>query len=246
MFRKHYAAAPLIIDKPVRDRPKPFTEQLCHCYPAAVGRRHAPEQERGPSRDGRGPSCGSGASTTTSARSSRTADLGCPEPHAERLVGRPAAHFAAGDVDAAARDCLAKEQGRILLKQPEFSAGEGAASGGKIALLAFMNLVFETPAHQRAISFEAIAVARVWWRWALDHRRVAGHAARCALRLGQGRRRRGAQVVEVSWVQPRVLGPGGEGALPACASSRTAKIDVCGPASRPVALKARTASSRKH
>ena len=89
------------------------------------------------------------------------------------------------------------------LKQPALRA-KAPFVKEKIALLAFMNLVFETPAHERAISFQAIASRA---RLDLDH--VEWLAMRAmALGLVKGVIDEVAQVVEVSWVQPRVLDAG--------------------------------------
>ena len=64
-----------------------------------------------------------------------------------------------------------------------------------------MNLVFETPAHERAIPFSAIATRA---RLDLDH--VEWLAMRAmALGLVKGVIDEVAGVVEVAWVQPRVL-----------------------------------------
>jgi 26S proteasome regulatory subunit N9 len=109
--------------------------------------------------------------------------------------------FAAGDVDAF-NDCLGKNKNEYL-KQPALRA-KAPFVKEKIALLAFMNLVFETPAHERAISFQAIASRA---RLDLDH--VEWLAMRAmALGLVKGVIDEVAQVVEVSWVQPRVLDAG--------------------------------------
>lgn len=106
--------------------------------------------------------------------------------------------FALGDVDAF-NDCLGRNKDEYL-KQPALRA-KAPFVKEKIALLAFMNLVFETPAHERAIPFSAIATRA---RLDLDH--VEWLAMRAmALGLVKGVIDEVAGVVEVAWVQPRVL-----------------------------------------
>ena len=115
--------------------------------------------------------------------------------------GEDSVRARAGDVDAF-NDLLGKHR-EAYLAQPALRA-KAAFVKEKIALLAFMNLVFETPARQRALPFSAIAA-----RARLDGDQVEWLAMRAmALGLVQGVIDEIARVVEVSWVQPRVLDPG--------------------------------------
>mmetsp|Transcript_2474 Transcript_2474/g.7140 ORF Transcript_2474/g.7140 Transcript_2474/m.7140 type:complete len:391 (-) Transcript_2474:53-1225(-) len=127
--------------------------------------------------------------------------LGALEDTPNAWLGELLRVFAAGDVDAF-NDLLGKHR-EAYLAQPALRA-KAAFVKEKIALLAFMNLVFETPARQRALPFSAIAA-----RARLDGDQVEWLAMRAmALGLVQGVIDEIARVVEVSWVQPRVLDPG--------------------------------------
>mmetsp|Transcript_18291 Transcript_18291/g.54364 ORF Transcript_18291/g.54364 Transcript_18291/m.54364 type:complete len:392 (+) Transcript_18291:261-1436(+) len=109
--------------------------------------------------------------------------------------------FAAGDVDGFAK--LLAEHKEAYLAQPALAA-KAEFIKEKIALLAFMNLIFETPSHERTLTFAVIA-ARA--RLALDQ--VEWLAMRAmALNLVRGVIDQVEGVVVVAWVQPRVLDAG--------------------------------------
>ena len=113
-------------------------------------------------------------------------------------LGELLAVFSRGDVDAF--NALLGTHKDAYVAQPALVA-RSAFVKEKIALLAFMNLIFETPSHLRSLKFADIAE-----RARLDNDQVEWLAMRAmALGLVKGVIDEIDAVVEVSWVQPRVL-----------------------------------------
>ena len=113
-------------------------------------------------------------------------------------LGDLLAVFARGDVDGF--NAALGANAAAYKAQPALVA-RAAFVKEKIALLAFMNMIFETPSHSRTLKFGAVAE-----RCRLDGDQVEWLAMRAmALGLVRGVIDEVESVVEVSWVQPRVL-----------------------------------------
>jgi len=113
-------------------------------------------------------------------------------------LGDLLAVFAKGDVDGF--NAALGANAAAYKAQPALVA-RAAFVKEKIALLAFMNMIFETPSHARTLKFGAVAE-----RCRLDGDQVEWLAMRAmALGLVRGVIDEVESVVEVSWVQPRVL-----------------------------------------
>ena len=124
--------------------------------------------------------------------------LGALEGTADAWLGELLRVFARGDVDAF--NALLGAHKDAYVAQPALVA-RAAFVKEKIALLAFMNLVFETPSHERSLPFAAIAD-----RAKLDGDQVEWLAMRAmALGLVKGVIDEVQRVVDVAWVAPRVL-----------------------------------------
>lgn len=124
--------------------------------------------------------------------------LGALEGTPNAWLGELLAVFSRGDVDAF--NALLGTHKDAYVAQPALVA-RSAFVKEKIALLAFMNLIFETPSHLRSLKFADIAK-----RARLDNDQVEWLAMRAmALGLVKGVIDEIDAVVEVSWVQPRVL-----------------------------------------
>uniref|UniRef100_A0A7S1UDN1 PCI domain-containing protein n=1 Tax=Phaeomonas parva TaxID=124430 RepID=A0A7S1UDN1_9STRA len=106
--------------------------------------------------------------------------------------------FHAGDIDGFGT--LMDEHAAAIAEQPAITARVDFVKE-KIALLAFMDLVFQKPAHERGIAFAEIAE-----RTRLPLEQVEWLVMRAmSLKLIKGVIDEIEQVVEVSWLQPRVL-----------------------------------------
>ncbi|KAH8078531.1 hypothetical protein JL720_9728 [Aureococcus anophagefferens] len=159
------------------------------------GRRHG-ARGAAHARDGRGAG-GAGRRRRLAGEVLATPILGALEGTADAWLGELLRVFARGDVDAF--NALLGAHKDAYVAQPALVAR--APSSRKIALLAFMNLVFETPSHERSLPFAAIAD-----RAKLDGDQVEWLAMRAmALGLVKGVIDEVDRVVDVAWVAPRVL-----------------------------------------